>query len=420
MSPVGKATLGELNVSKRSCWLIAVTSVLISACGGGDSSGSTDRKSAMALTTGTTTSVPGTWTARVPSYKIDTTTGLIGGVDYNITGSATATTDFVAPPTPTIDFRGVPVQSDRIHVGVVAGTTYETVAGFVTRLGWSIAGHAVGSRLYTLSLNTKHTIADALAVAKSQAGVDFVSPAYARNVGSFNAITNDPAYGTTDAADAGLLDIGLDRAWNLLRSNTVTIEIGVFDAGFRLDSPDLTNLISIDYTAALPGFALQETTLRDCFPANADPVSDSFCSDHNHGMHVAGIIGATPNNSAGVAGVSGYNTRLHGYKVYKEEFRSFDIGFRKLAGRRVRVVNMSMGHSFCTESPTGDQIVQRNGLRYDCRDVSQLKSGGEIYNTIAQSTRIALDAVTRNPNILYVQAAGNDAELHLSGSQTPT
>ena len=93
-------------------------------------------------------------------------------------------------------------------------------------------------------------------------------------------VPNDPYYGNQWA----LPRIQADWAWNTTKGNS-SIIVCVIDTGMDYNHPDLKN----NYVALG----------RDWVNNDNDPLDDN-----GHGTHVAGIIGAGLNNSAGIAGVA--------------------------------------------------------------------------------------------------------------------
>jgi len=122
-------------------------------------------------------------------------------------------------------------------------------------------------------------------------------------------VPNDTSYGQL----YGMRTIGAEQAWNTT-TGLDSIVIAIADSGVDFNHPDLAANIwsapetfsvniggqTINCGAGSHGF----NTISN----NCDPLDD-----HNHGSHVAGIIGAVGNNSQGVAGVN-WNVRLMAVK----------------------------------------------------------------------------------------------------------
>lgn len=95
------------------------------------------------------------------------------------------------------------------------------------------------------------------------------------------------------------------EAWDLEKGNKDVI-VAVIDTGIDPKHPDLKGNIWNEGDAAQPVFGWDYTVNR---PNPTD--------EHGHGTHVAGIIGATVNPRAGIAGVA-QKVSIMGVKYYKE------------------------------------------------------------------------------------------------------
>lgn len=122
-------------------------------------------------------------------------------------------------------------------------------------------------------------------------------------------------YGRVPNAWQRLKDMGADSKF---------VAVGVIDSGFRLNHQDLE----------MTKFQLSGVG------GSYEPNKKS-----DHGMHVAGIIGATVNNKIGIAGVAG----LTGTAVYGYRYSNSDIGILAgvvwAANKGVKVINMSVGNN---------------------------------------------------------------------------
>ncbi len=165
-------------------------------------------------------------------------------------------------------------------------------------------------------------------------------------------------YGRVPYAWQRLKDMGADSKF---------VGVGVIDSGFRLNHQDLE---------------MNEFRLSGVGGRYEPNKSD-------HGMHVAGIIGATVNNKIGIAGVAG----LTGTAVYGYRYGNSDIG--KLAGvvwaanKGVKIINMSLGNN---HSPNE---YFNNRLEFV---VNERASFGLLQ---------ALAQLLKKRDVLIIQAAGN-------------
>jgi subtilisin family serine protease len=120
------------------------------------------------------------------------------------------------------------------------------------------------------------------------------------------------AVNTSGAGVAGA-DISAVGAWDLSLGSAAHV-IGIVDTGLDYTHPDLAANVwtaPSAFTVTIGGVPVSCPAGSHGF--NALTMSCDPMDDHNHGTHVAGIIGAAGNNGLGVAGVS-WTTRLMGLK----------------------------------------------------------------------------------------------------------
>ena len=123
-------------------------------------------------------------------------------------------------------------------------------------------------------------------------------------------------------------------AWDISRGSSQVI-VAVLDSGYDSIHEDLAGKF---------------VTLIDCTTGPCHPVSsmtaDSNDLDDSHGTHVAGIIGASTDNTTGMAG-SGFNTAMMGIKIRNangEMLVSYFVNaIRYAADQGARIINMSLG-----------------------------------------------------------------------------
>jgi subtilisin family serine protease len=102
----------------------------------------------------------------------------------------------------------------------------------------------------------------------------------------------------------GMMQIGAPNAWDITTGGTSAV-LGVVDTGIDYTHPDLAgNVWSAPsaFTVSIQGDLVNCPAGSHGF--NALTLSCDPLDDNNHGTHVSGTIGATGNNSVGVAGVN--------------------------------------------------------------------------------------------------------------------
>jgi serine protease len=142
-----------------------------------------------------------------------------------------------------------------------------------------VHARAVGDATWAYRLEDRTTRAtqEALAELAMLPDVAFVEPNHIRRP---LRVPTDPHY----AVQWGLKAARLEHAWDRTTGSS-TIVVAVIDTGIRIGHPDLVGRL-------VPGY--------DFVSNDGDPNDDG--ADTFHGMHVAGIIGATANNE-GMVGV---------------------------------------------------------------------------------------------------------------------
>lgn len=161
---------------------------------------------------------------------------------------------------------------------------------------------------------------------------------------------NDPQY----ASQWHLSKIQADQAWNIsLGLNT--IKIAVVDDGFLLNHEDLSskwyinpneiqnNNIDDDNNGYIDDWRGWDAAENDKDPSAFNPTNSYF----THGTHVAGIVGASTNNSLGIASISN-NCKLIPVKIGNDAQGSLTgayagVEYAIISG--AQIINMSWGGS---------------------------------------------------------------------------
>lgn len=181
----------------------------------------------------------------------------------------------------------------------------------------------------TKSVEAYHTtnVDQAIAELSSRPEITFIEPNVERHI----AVTPDDThydlqYYLDQSNDA---DIDAPEAWELT-TGSATIVVAVVDTGVYLDHPDLAsniwtnpdeiagNGLDDDANGYVDDVNGWDFVGNDNNP-NPTPTSDSYSvTVVDHGTHVAGIIGAVGNNSAGVSGVN-WNVQLMPLRIFTDQ-----------------------------------------------------------------------------------------------------
>ncbi len=155
---------------------------------------------------------------------------------------------------------------------------------------------------------------DAIMALRVRPDVLYAEPNYIRH---FDALPNDTLYGSQwplkNSPSSGDGGISAESAWDMTTGNQ-NIVVGVIDSGIDIDHRDLKDNIFTN-TAETPNNNVDDdnNSFVDDVSGwdfiNDDRTVFDNANDDFHGTHVAGIIGAHGNNSAGIAGVN-WNVQL--------------------------------------------------------------------------------------------------------------
>lgn len=248
---------------------------------------------------------------------------------------------------------------DKIAVFIDSDMSFSRKLDFFATCGGVIAGWCTPSDLYILSypaMSYEQVLAKCEKLEKTE-GVELSIPVLARKTETnatpaddFGATADEPLGWdelAPDGANWWLEAVSARQAWDY-SDYFSTIDVGVIDAGFETDHPELSGKI----------------TFPDDKQAGRN-VPDS------HGTHVAGIIAANHNGS-GIAGICD-NSRLICIDWMPDvlQFWSTDIsiffGFSTLVKAGAKVVNLSLGTSSSkTDNSSGffERVIETAATSY--------------------------------------------------------
>jgi subtilisin family serine protease len=208
----------------------------------------------------------------------------------------------------------------------------------------------------------------ALAALAAQRGVRYAEPNY---VVQAEQAPNDPRYGEqwglhntgqTVGFGAGTpgADVDAERAWGVTTGSRGVV-VGILDTGIDYGHPDLAATVWSN-PGGVWGCAAG-THGHNAFTGMCDPMDD-----HDHGTHVAGILGAAGSNGVGVTGVN-WASSLMGLKMLDAAGNGNSVTFMaavdraieaKQAGVNVRVLNASIGNAPYSQAIQDDLLRARN------------------------------------------------------------
>lgn len=190
--------------------------------------------------------------------------------------------------------------------------TLSTVAGVTLAYERAMSGDAYVVKLpEAMALANVEAIAATLRADAANLGIAYVEPDYRRQA---QLTPNDEAYGEQWNLSS-TYGINAANAWNVTTGSSAVV-VAVLDTGIRTDHPELAGRTVGGYDFVADSRMANDGNSRDSDPSDPGDwitaaensggyfrgcgVSDSSW----HGSHVAGILGAAANNSAGIAGVN--------------------------------------------------------------------------------------------------------------------
>lgn len=227
-------------------------------------------------------------------------------------------------------------------------------------------------RMQHLKLPEGLTVDTAVNLLRNDPDVEYAEPNYKYTP---QTIPNDPIYSQL----WGMTKINASAAWDKTTGNSDVV-VAVIDSGVAYNHPDLVANMWIN-PGEIAGNGLDDDGNGyvddihgiDTYNNDSDPIDD-----HYHGTHVAGTIGATGNNSIGVAGVN-WNVKIIACKFIGAD------GYGDTAGA------VSCLQYLKNLKQRGINIVATNN-----------SWGGDDYSQALH------DAIKDQKDILFIAAAGND------------
>jgi subtilisin family serine protease len=175
---------------------------------------------------------------------------------------------------------------------------------------------SIGSQnIDLLTISCGSTVEETISKLKGNEAIEFVQPNYIYQDENFTLDSREGElwglenFGQTIENQTGVTDVDIDikDAWNITQGSS-NVVVGVIDSGIDINHPELKNNIWVN-TGEIPNNNIDDDRngyIDDVngwdFYNNDNTVFDEKDSD-KHGTHVAGIIGASLNNS-GIVGVS--------------------------------------------------------------------------------------------------------------------
>jgi subtilisin family serine protease len=283
---------------------------------------------------------------------------------------AAAPADSVVPGQVIVGYEAGSSQADRSEARADAGT--KPIEG----LGMP--------RAQLLKITDGDSVAATVRQLEAQPGVAYADP---NGIMQLASVPNDPLFsqqwglfndGQTVDGVAGTIgsDIGAPQAWNIATGDPSTV-VAVMDTGADLTHPDLVNELWTNPLEATgtPGVDddgngyVDDVNGYDFIGAGSPTPSDRT----GHGTHVSGIIAAEGNNGIDTTGVA----------------------------QRASLMELRVCGTYTAGCPVANEIQAINYAGANgARVLNASLQGGTFYPSLQQ-------ALSNNPDVLYVFAAGN-------------
>jgi subtilisin family serine protease len=255
--------------------------------------------------------------------------------------------------------RSVPVPDEAVSGQVIAslapGATEQQLQQLLAATGATLKSHIEGTSLVVLSIPNRMSVLDGVRLLSGRSPLEFVEPDRVRYL---LASPNDSLY----AQQYHLPLIAAEAGWDVQQGSASMI-VAVVDSGYDPDHEDLVDRYwqngseaggTADVDDDGNGFVddvagwdfWQNDNDPDARPAGTEEYDSGSVS---HGTHCAGIIGASTNNSLGVAGLD-WNCKIMPVRVFGPLGSSADSmiiqGFQYAVANGADVINMSCGGGY--------------------------------------------------------------------------
>jgi len=293
----------------------------------------------------------------------------------------------------------------------ISDTSRLEVEQLVSSLGGSVIGYLKYVNLYQI-LFSNSTLSELKAIVGQLNQDERIQASKINTVTQVNSPPSDPWNEKDDPSDketwdnvpsgnnAAMESMRFPEVWEeVYPNNTVpgdipTVNIGIIDSDFPAD---IHNFLDDSYICTNHHDDLAFTWVNQSGESYEHEKDSGEKKNYQHGHHVAGIIGATPNNSIDTRdiGITGavWGAKLYGYRLgkYLPESDVLEAVVKLIMEREVEIVNMSLGRKdlFKDISTNSEKLkLARDEIKFSEAFFGSLINTGKDF--------------------LIVQAAGND------------
>lgn len=237
-------------------------------------------------------------------------------------------------------------------------------------------GFLADGHLFEIPVLPGQSVEGLVSYFNSLGNVDYAEPNYTL---VSQAIPNDQFYNL----QWGMTNIDAESAWDV-RTDASSVIVGVIDSGVSYTHPDLAGNIWTN-SGEIANNGIDDDGngyVDDFYGYDFDNEDSDPMDDNGHGSHVAGTIGATGNNSIGVAGVA-WNASLMSLKVIgggsnADVARAIDYA----TDNGAKITNNSYGYA--GNNVPGSQVMSDA--------IGRAKNAGVLYIVAAGNSRTGIPA----------------------------
>lgn len=279
---------------------------------------------------------------------------------------------------------GQQVVNDQVLITFKDTITDETARGKIAAINGEVVGYITGMNDYQVRIKNNPTLAQLKDIIEQLNSDPDVEVAILNTVDNFNQLLPaqgmDPKWfeGNQDSWDEnnprgknwGLEAIFASTAWNH-NDEMSKVKVGILDTAIDFNHEDLNIPVS--------------------------NIQNNMNLPHNHGTHIAGVIGAKSNNDKGITGIL-WNRDIYGYtpnftEMMQTQIYEHKLGLIWLLKKGAKVINVSQGMNYIG-----------NNLEYPPTDVQNYLNEPKEY-----WTAYLKKLINKNYDFLIIQSAGNDS-----------
>ena len=190
--------------------------------------------------------------------------------------------------------------------------------------------------------------------------------------------SSNNAYGGINSSENG--DLDMQSAWDITTGDTSTV-VAILDTGNRLDHPDMEGRVWVN-NGEIDENGIDDDGngyIDDRYGWSFSDNSGDVIDNNGHGTHVAGIVGANPNNGQNIVGMD-WNCKIMAVKVLGDDGTGntsmWHDGMIYAVDNGADVINMSLGGEISHQG-TKDYVQEAVTYAYEQGAMVVVSSGND-------------------------------------------